>query len=115
MKIILKDLFCMEWEFNREIVLDEDQSYSVIAYIGPNDLEIAEGFEVIICNCEFVQKQIVNHSFFNGLWHVVVNDPKKDNIESYFTKVIEEFSEASWNDCAKKLRLIGKSEFEEYH
>ncbi len=42
MKVVLKELFCVEWEFNREIQLTADKSYSVTAYIGPAETEQAK-------------------------------------------------------------------------
>ena len=50
MKVILKELFCIEWEFGREIQLTADISYSVTAYIGPAETEQVEGFTITVCN-----------------------------------------------------------------
>ena len=46
MKIKLKDLWCIEWEFNREIILDSDQAYTVTAFLGPAGTEASEAFYI---------------------------------------------------------------------
>ena len=62
MNIKLKELFCVEWEFDREIILDECHSFSVTAYIG--DENGTEGFSIKICNEDFVKREIKEKVFF---------------------------------------------------
>jgi hypothetical protein len=50
MIIEIKELFCMEWEMGKEIVLDENHAYSVNVYVGPVDSNMSESFTVTICN-----------------------------------------------------------------
>jgi hypothetical protein len=115
MKIELKDLFCMEWEFNREIILDSDKAYTVQAFFGPADTEESEIFDITVCNLDYVRKKEKEDGFFNGLWHLVIENPTKDKLKEYFQNQIMLFSGETWEECYQKLRLIGKSEFEDYY
>ena len=112
MNITLKELFCVEWEFDREIILDECHCFSVSAYIG--DENGTEGFLIKICNEDFVKREIKEKGFFSGLWYLVTNDPSKKNIEKYFNDEIKKISGNNWQECYQKLRLIARSEFEDY-
>ncbi|MDR2552364.1 MAG: immunity 8 family protein, partial [Treponema sp.] len=114
MKIELKELFCMEWEFNREIMLGSEKAYSVTAYIGPADSEASNAFYVTVCNIEYVKKKIQENGCFNGLWHLIMENPKRETLEKYFQGQIDLLSEKTWEDYYQKLRLIGQSEFEDY-
>jgi hypothetical protein len=114
MKIALKELFCIEWEFDREIVLDAEHSFSVTAYIGPDKSEKADGFTVTVCNCDFIKGEIKRNGYFSSSWYLVLDNPTRENIENYFIEKIGQLSGGNWDDYYQKLRLIGKSEFEDY-
>lgn len=114
MKIELKDLFCMEWELNKEIKLDSDKAYTITAFIGPSDSEASNAFYVTICNTDYVKKKEQEDGFFNGLWHLVIDNPEKGRLVKYFQDQIRLLSGEAWEDYYQKLRLIGKSEFEDY-
>ena len=114
MKIELKDLFCMEWEFDREIILDSDTAYTVTAFFGPAGTEASEAFSITICNLDYVKKREKEDGFFNGLWHLVIETPTKENLKEYLQNQIMPLSEETWEECYQKLRLIGMSEFEDY-
>jgi hypothetical protein len=114
MKIELKDLWCIEWEFNREIILDSDKAYTVQAFLGPADTEESEIFNITVCNLDYVRKKEKEDGFFNGLWHLVIENPTKDKLEKYFQDQIMTVSGKTWEECYQKLRLIGQSEFENY-
>jgi catechol 2,3-dioxygenase-like lactoylglutathione lyase family enzyme len=114
MKIELKDIFCIEWEFDREIILDSDQAYTVTAFLGPADTEESEAFYITVCNLDYVKKREKEDGFFNGLWHLVIENPTKEKLKKYFQNQIMTLSGETWEDYYQKLRLIGQSEFEGY-
>lgn len=114
MKVILKELFCVEWEFGREIQLTADTSYSVTAYIGPAETEQAEGFVITVCNSDYVKRIVNQQGFFDGRWCVITENPTKDTIIKYFYKVLPRKDFKNWPDALQNLRLIGQSEFEDY-
>ena len=114
MKIELKDLFCIEWEFDREIILDSDTAYTVTAFFGPAGTEASEAFSITICNLDYVKKREKEDGFFNGLWHLVIENPTKENLKEYFQNQIMMLTGETWEDYYQKLRLIGESEFEDY-
>jgi hypothetical protein len=114
MHIILKELFCVEWEFNREMILDEDHAFTVEAYIGPIDNNCSECFSLIVCNEDYVRKAIKKDGRFYGLWHLITNSPTKDSISEFINSEINKLKGKEWNDFYQKLRLIGESEFEDY-
>jgi catechol 2,3-dioxygenase-like lactoylglutathione lyase family enzyme len=115
MKIELKELFCIEWEFNRKIILDSDTAYTVTVFFGPKDSKISEAFYVTICNLDYVKKKEKQNGFFNGLWHLVTENPEEESLEKYFQSQICLLSGETWEDYYQKLRLVGRSEFEDYH
>ena len=114
MKLELKELFCVEWEFNREIQLTAHKSYSVTAYIGPAGTEQAEGFIITVCNLDYIKQVIAQQEFFDGRWHVVMENPTKDNIIKYLQRILPCEYFKDWTEAYQKLRLIGRSEFEDY-
>ncbi|MCP4162961.1 MAG: hypothetical protein GY760_23105 [Deltaproteobacteria bacterium] len=114
MKIELKELFCMEWELGKEIVLDKDHSFSVSAYIGPSNSNISECFTVSICNIDYLETQLESNIVFNGLWHLILINPDEDIIKNYFKDKINNPKGETWESCIKELILIGESEFEDY-
>ena len=114
MKIELKDLFCMEWESNKEIILDSDTAYTVTVFVGPIDSEISNAFYVTICNSDYVRKKEQEDGFFNGLWHLVTENPEEAKLREYFQSQIRLLTGEVWEDYYQKLRLMGKSEFEDY-
>jgi len=114
MKIELKDIFCVEWEFNKEIILDSDKAYTVTVLVGPTNTKASEAFNIIICNLDYVKKREKEDGFFNGLWHLVIENPTKDKLKEYFQNQIMMLSKETWEEYYQKLRLIGESEFEDY-
>lgn len=114
MRVLLKEIFCMEWEMGREIVLDENCSFSITAYVGPQDSEISESFTLTVCNTDFVCKVVKQSGVFNSMWNLVTNDPSKGSIDQYLTDVISKIEGKDWGDCVNRLRLIGQYEFDEY-
>ncbi|MGP1601931.1 Imm8 family immunity protein [Treponema sp.] len=114
MKVILKELFCIEWEFGREIHLTADISYSVTAYIGPAETEQVEGFTITVCNFDYVNRIVEQQEFFDGRWCVIMENPTKDNIMKYFYEVLPQRDFKNWPDALQYLQLIGQSEFEDY-
>lgn len=114
MNVEIKELFCTEWEFDKEIILEENKTISVSVYVGPVGTNIKESFTVTVCNINYISNIIKKDGCFNGLWHLVLKEAKREIIEKYFQNKINDIKGDSWEDCYKKLRLIGKSEFEDY-
>ncbi len=114
MKAVVKEIFCMEWELGREIILDESRTFSVVAHVGPEDSEVSESFTMTICNTDFVRGVVDQCGVFNSMWHFVMNDPAKDTVQKYIIDTISRIEGKAWSDCVEKLRLIGHYEFDEY-
>ena len=114
MIIEIKDLFCMEWEFNKEINLDSTTAHTVTVFIGPIDSEKSNAFYVTICNLDYVKKKEKEEGFFNGLWHLITENPNKEKLMKHFQNQIENFNGRTWDDYYQQLRLMGRSEFENY-
>lgn len=114
MKVVLKGIFCIEWEFNKSLVLDENTTYSVTAYLGPSDNEACELYTITVCNLAYVNQCIRNKGFFCGLWFLVIENPTKEKISQYFTEMLPKEDFETWDDAFQKLRLIGQSEYEDY-
>ncbi len=66
-----------------------------------------------VCNPDYVKQVIEKHGFFNGRWHLVIQNPTKDNIMNYFQCIIPKKHFKDWTEAVKNLRLIGQSEFED--
>jgi hypothetical protein len=75
MEITLKELFCLEWEFDREIMPGAEHSFSVTAYIGPDKSEKADGFTVTVCDCDFIKGEIKSNDCFSSSWYLVLDNP----------------------------------------
>jgi hypothetical protein len=114
MDIELKDLFCIEWEFNREIILNSDKAYTVEVFIGPTKTEISNAFYVTVCNLDYVKKREKEDGYFNGLWHLIIENPDRGKLMEYFQNQIKLLAGDVWEDYYQKLRLIGQSEFDDY-
>ena len=93
----------MEWEFDREMALDENRAFSVIAHIGPNDSPISEGFTVTVCNVDYVRRIIKQCGYFSGLWFLILDNGKLESIEQYFSTAISKLSGETWDDFFQKL------------
>ena len=114
MKVIVREIFCMEWEIGREIELDENKSFSITIYVGPENSEISESFTLTICNIDFVRNVINQNGLFNSNWYLIIEKPNRNMIEQHIRNVVSRIKGNSWTDCVEKLRLIGQYEFEDY-
>lgn len=114
MKAVLNEVFCMEWELGREIVLDENRTFSIEIHVGPEDSNVSESFTVTVCNVDFVRKVIDRNGVFNSMWHLVLSDPSKEIISQYYAEIVSKIEGNTWADCVSRLRLIGRHEFENY-
>lgn len=114
MKAVLKEIFCMAWEFGEEIVLDENKSVSVEFYIGMDNSEEIEQFTITVCNPEFVRRIVEKNSVFCPMWYLITNNPTKENIYNYISGIVSKLEGKDRTDIVSKLRLIGEYEFENY-
>lgn len=115
MNIKLKELFAIDWESDQNIVLDENRTCSVTAYIGSSDSEGTVGFTITLCNTDYVKKNIAEKGYFSGLWHLVLDVPTYENVEKFFLDQIEQISEETWEGFVTKLRRVANWEFEDYN
>ena len=114
MKVELKEIFCMEWEFGRELKLDENHSFSISVYVGPENSEISESFTLTVCNIDFVRNVVNQKGLFNSSCYLIIDNPDKNIIEKYIADMISKIEGNDWSDCVNKLRLIGQYEFDDY-
>ena len=114
MKVVLKEIFCMEWELGREIELDANKSFSISIYVGPENSEISESFTLTICNIDFVRSVVNQTGIFNSNWCLIIEKPDRNMIEQYITNVVSKIEGKDWSECVKKLRQIGQYEFDDY-
>ena len=114
MKVVLKEIFCMEWELGREIELDANKSFSISIYVGPENSEISESFTLTICNIDFVRNVVSQTGIFNSNWCLIIEKPDRNMIEQYITNAVSKIEGKDWSECVKKLRLIGQYEFDDY-
>ena len=99
-----------------EITFDTDVCAAkpmVISAI-PAGTEQAEGFIITVCNLDYIKQVIAQQGFFDGRWHVVMENPTKDNIIKYLQRILPCEYFKDWTEAYQKLRLIGRSEFEDY-
>ena len=114
MNVVLKEIFCMEWELGRKIELNEHKSFSINIYVGPQNYEISESFTLNICNIDFVRNIVNQTGIFNSNWYLIIEKPDRNMIEQYITNAVSKIEGKDWAECVKKLRLIGQYEFDDY-
>jgi hypothetical protein len=115
MEVELKELYSTPWEFGEEVILDEEHVLAVQAFIGPRETNVSQCFLITVCNQKYVQKRIREVGLFNGLWYLVMDFPDQKKIREYVIRFIEKHDFDSWDEWHSKLRLLGKSEYEDYN
>lgn len=114
MKVVIKEIFCMAWELGREIELDGYKSFSINVYVGLENSEISESFTLTICNIDFIRNVVNQTGIFNSNWYLIIEKPDRNMIEQYITNAVSKIEGKDWDECLKKLRLIGQYEFDDY-
>jgi len=114
MRVAVREIFCIEWELGREILLDDNHSLSIVIYVGPENSDISESFTLTLCNTDYVKRIVEENGGFNSPWYLIMDNAEKENVCRYLSDIISNITGQNWTECVQKLRFIGRYEFDEY-
>lgn len=115
MRAELKRLYCADWDLKSSFVLDDDTEITIDAFIGPNTDHSSQCFSITICTPGFIQKKVSDGGIFNGRGFLIVDSLDVEKIRLYIKSFCDKCSGNEWIEIEQKLRLLGRSEYEDYH
>jgi len=116
MKAKLKDYYCRDIkDFDKNFSDSDNFNVSIQLFIGPEDEEGEESFEVNVCSPKWLLNNISEKEILFGKGLIISLDYNIERIIASVKKNISSFEGENWNEVAMKLSQIGYWEFENYN
>ncbi|PWK93637.1 immunity protein 8 of polymorphic toxin system [Pantoea allii] len=112
MKVTLKSIDCMHYDFKTYIPEDDQVAITLTLTIGSYDSEAGDNFDIFICTPEWLCK----HQWLPELMRhtLLVRKYDLDEITKTITDYIDQCEGKDWMDIVQKLSRVFAWEYEDY-
>jgi hypothetical protein len=108
MRAKLKELYSTDIDL-KSYQPESEHSFGIWvgAMIGPEDSPGSESFDIFVCTPEWLKLTIDKESIIWGFHKLIVPEWNTEQIRSFISRYIERTMGNSWEEIARKLRLVG--------
>jgi hypothetical protein len=86
----------------------------VQAMFGPAGIEGEESFDIVVCNPEWLARNLKGNGLYSGRHHLICAEFNYHELINYLRECARNATGANWAEAASKLARVGQWEFEDY-